>query len=140
MLNVNERKPQEMGVIVKAKDLMKHSFVMTANTDRFPKKYRFSICARIENLSIDIYESLVRANECDVTDAEQRRIREECQRNAIVSCKTLNSLIELAHDLKAIELQSKSVAFWGGLVVEVKRMAAAWRNSDRRNNAPKRQT
>ena len=135
MLNVNDRNPKEMGVITKAKDLMKHTFTMTANTDRFPKKYRFSICARIENLSIDIYQKLVRANECDVTDAAERRERAELQMDAIVSCKLLNTLIELAHDLKAIELQTKSVTYWGGLVVEVKKMTAAWRNSDKRNAA-----
>lgn len=123
-----------MSVITKAKDLMKHSFTMTANTDRFPKKYRFSLCARIESLSIDIYQNLIRANECDISDKEQRRERSALQTNAIVSCKLLNTLIELAHELKAIGLQSDSVAYWGGLVVEVKRMTVAWRNSDKRNS------
>lgn len=137
MLNRNEQNPKEMAVITKAKDLMEHSCIMTANDKHFPKKYRFSICARIENCAINIYENLVRANECDMSVPEERRQRYLCQKEAIVSCKLLNSLIELAHKLNSIALTSRSVAYWAGLVVEVKKMAAAWRNSDKRNGIVK---
>ncbi len=131
MLKCNERSPKEMSVITKAKDLMEHCCNMTANTNRFPKKYRFSIGVRIENLSIDIYENLVRANECNLKDADEKKKRLNCQQEAIVDCKLLNSLIELAYKIKSIEINIKSVEYWCGLVVEVKRMTAAWRNSDK---------
>lgn len=68
-----------MAVIVKAKCLMEHSFKMTANTKHFPKKYRFSIGARIENLAIEIYESLVRANE--TTERQKTQIAPQIQEN-----------------------------------------------------------
>ncbi len=125
---------KEMSVIVKAKNLMYHSCKMTANTKRFPKKYRFSIAARIENISIDIYESLLEANECNMADAGERRERMILQRKAIVSCKKLNSLLDLARNISSINLSSNSVEYWCGLVVEIKRMAAAWRNNERRQN------
>lgn len=131
MLKCNERSPKEMGVITKAKDLMEHSFKMTANTNHFPKKYRFSLCAKIENLCIEIYENLVRANECNLKSATECQKRLECQQNAIVSCKLLNTMIELTRGLKSTDLSIKSVEYWCGLVVEVKRMSAAWRNSDK---------
>lgn len=130
MVKVNDRSSKEMIVITKAKDLMKHCFVMTANTNRFPKRYRFSICSRIENLSVDIYQNLIRANECNISDDAQKRTREELQTNAIVSCKLLNGLIDLAYSLPATNLQPNSVAYWGELVVEVKRMTVAWRRSE----------
>ena len=113
---------KEMAVIVKAKCLMEHSFKMTANTKHFPKKYRFSIGARIENLAIEIYESLVRANEMQ---GDERLTN---QQNAIIACKVLNSMIELSY--KTVQLAMNSVEYWGGLVVEVKRMTVAWRNSE----------
>ncbi len=125
---------KEMSVIVKAKNLMYHSCKMTANAKRFPKKYRFSIAARIENISIDIYESLLEANECNMADAGERRERMILQRKAIVSCKKLNSLLDLARNINSINLSSNSVEYWCGLVVEIKRMAAAWRNNERRQN------
>ncbi len=124
-----------MSVITKAKDLMEHSCNMTANTNRFPKKYRFSIGARIENLSIDIYENLVWANECNLADPREKQKRLDCQQKVIVLCKLLNSMVELSYKIKSIEITTKSVEYWCGLIVEVKRMTAAWRNNDKRQNA-----
>ncbi len=134
MLKCNERSPKEMGVITKSKDLIEHTFKKTANTKYFPKKYRFSLAAKIENLAIDIYENLVRANECNLKDAREHIRRLECQQNAIVSCKLLNSMIDLASKIKSTELTIKEVEYWSGLVIEVKRMAAAWRNNDKQQN------
>ena len=135
MLKYNERSPKEMSVITKAKDLMEHSCNMTANTNRFPKKYRFSIGARIENLSIDIYENLVWANECNLADPREKQKRLDCQQKVIVLCKLLNSMVELSYKIKSIEITTKSVEYWCGLIVEVNRMTAAWRNNDKRQNA-----
>lgn len=132
MLKYNERSPKEMMVITKAKDLLEHSFNMTANTERFPKKYRFSIGARIENISIEIYENLVRANEYNLADPTEKAKRLQCQQQSIVLCKLLNTLIELAYKIKSIKISSKSVEYWCGLVIEVKRMSAAWRNNDKK--------
>lgn len=132
MLKYNERSPKEMMVITKAKDLLEHSFNMTANTERFPKKYRFSIGARIENISIEIYENLVRANEYNLADSTEKAKRLQCQQQSIVLCKLLNTLIELAYKIKSIKISSKSVEYWCGLVIEVKRMSAAWRNNDKK--------
>lgn len=135
MLRCNERSPKEMSVITKAKDLMEHTLTMTANTNRFPKKYRYTIGARIENLSIAIYENLVRANECNLGDVHERQRRYDCQQEVIVSCKLLNTMIELSHKIQSIELSINSAEYWCGLVVEVKKMTAAWRNNDKRQNA-----
>ena len=44
-----ERKePTEFNVIVKAKDLVKHTFTITNSTERYPKKYRFTLVNRIQ--------------------------------------------------------------------------------------------
>lgn len=45
-----ERKePTEFNVIVKAKDLVKHTFTITNSTERYPKKYRFTLVNRIQD-------------------------------------------------------------------------------------------
>lgn len=52
-----ERKePTEFNVIVKAKDLVKHTFTITNSTERYPKKYRFTLVNRIQDKAVDIYE------------------------------------------------------------------------------------
>ena len=61
-----ERKePTEFNVIVKAKDLVKHTFTITNSTERYPKKYRFTLVNRIQDKAVDIYECVLEANEFD---------------------------------------------------------------------------
>jgi len=38
----------ELNVIVKAKDLAVHSFKLTSNCNRYPKKYRHSLADQIQ--------------------------------------------------------------------------------------------
>lgn len=63
-----ERKePTEFNVIVKAKDLVKHTFTITNSTERYPKKYRFTLVNRIQDKAVDIYECVLEANELGVS-------------------------------------------------------------------------
>ncbi len=41
-------------------------------------------------------------------------------------------MIELSHKIPSIELSIDSAEYWSRLVVEVKKMTAAWRNNDKR--------
>lgn len=42
----------DLKVIVKAKELAKHTFKLTSNCNRYPKKYRHSLVDRIQIRSI----------------------------------------------------------------------------------------
>ena len=58
-----EQKPaQEFAIITKAKDLVKHTFMMTSER-RFPKKYRFTIVNRLHDLTLDIFQHIQDAND-----------------------------------------------------------------------------
>lgn len=52
----------ELKVIVKAKELAVHTFKLTSNSNRYPKKYRHSLVDRMQLKSLDIYENLLEAN------------------------------------------------------------------------------
>ena len=52
----------DLKVIVKAKELAVHTFKLTSNVNRYPKKYRHSLGDRIQLKSLDIYETLLEAN------------------------------------------------------------------------------
>lgn len=78
-----ERKePTEFNVIVKAKDLVKHTFTITNSTERYPKKYRFTLVNRIQDKAVDIYECVLEANELDLRDAQEYRQRQKLQAKA----------------------------------------------------------
>ncbi len=65
----------EMQVITKAKELVKHTFKLTENTERYPKKYRFTLVQRLQDRAVDIFNALLEANELDLRDAEEARAR-----------------------------------------------------------------
>lgn len=65
------KEPSEFNVIVKCKDLIKHTFTITNSTERFPKKYRFTLVNRIQDKAVDIYECALEANELNLLDAQE---------------------------------------------------------------------
>lgn len=63
----------DLKVIVKAKELAVHSFKLTSNANRFPKKYRHSLADRIQIKSLELYETLLEGNRINnVTHKWQR--------------------------------------------------------------------
>lgn len=102
-----ERKePTEFNVIVKAKDLVKHTFTITNSTGRYPKKYRFTLVNRIQDKAVDIYECVLEANELDLRDAQEYRQRQKLQAKALTY-------------------------YWSKLALEVKYMTTAWKKRDK---------
>ena len=117
----------ELKVILKAKDLAEHTLRITSNCNRYPKKYRFSLVDKMQNKSLDIYESLTEANRTDLTN--YKRERSELQTKAITYCDELLFYIELSYKLNIIN--DKSMEYWSKMVSDIKHMAIAWRSKDK---------
>lgn len=117
----------ELKVILKAKELAKHTLQLTSNANRYPKKFRFSLVDKMQNKSLEIYEKLHEANRTDLKYF--KRERQELQTQAITYCDQLLYYIELSHELNIIN--EKSMEYWSKMVCDVKRMAIAWRTTDR---------
>ena len=117
----------DLKVIVKAKELAVHSFKLTSNANRYPKKYRHSLVDRIQIKSLDIYETLFEANRID--NRTRKWDRCEAITRAITLCDELLFYIELSMNLGL--LNDKSVAYWSKMVQDVKYMAIAWRTRER---------
>lgn len=117
----------ELKVIVKAKELAVHSFKLTSNSNRYPKKYRHSLADRIQIKSLDVYETLFEANRID----NRTRKWERCETitRAITLCDELLFYIELSMNLGL--LNDKSAAYWSKMVQDVKYMSIAWRSRER---------
>lgn len=117
----------DLKVIVKAKELAVHSFKLTSNANRYPKKYRHSLADRIQIKSLDVYEALFEANRID----NRTRKRERCESitSAITLCDELLFYIELSMNLGL--LNDKSAAYWSKMVQDVKYMSIAWRTKER---------
>ena len=116
----------EFAIITKAKDLVKHTFLMT-NERRFPKKYRFTIVNRLHDLTIDIFQHIQEANELDIADPQEYRERRYEQKKALTKCKTVLFLIELSFENGLIS--DDQCAAWSKYVLDVKYMTASWRKN-----------
>ena len=118
----------DLKVIVKAKELAVHSFKLTSNCNRYPKKYRHSLCDRIQLLSLDLYESLMEANR--IKNVTRKAERCEMITRAITLCDKLLFYIELSMMLGL--LNDKSAEYWSKMVMDVKYMSIAWRTRERK--------
>ena len=118
----------DLKVIVKAKELAVHSFKLTSNCNRYPKKYRHSLVDRIQIRSLDLYETLMEANR--INNQPQKWQRCEMITKAIVLCDQMLFYIELSMNLELVN--DKSAAYWSKMVQDVKYMAIAWRTRERK--------
>lgn len=119
---------KDLQVIIKAMQLAEHTFRLTSNPNRYPKKYRFSLVDRMNLKAMDIYESLMEANRTDIKDYKRDRL--ELQTRAITYCDQLLFYIELSKKLDIIN--SKSMEYWSKMVSDIKYMTIAWRKNDRK--------
>ncbi|MBD5117633.1 MAG: four helix bundle protein [Clostridiales bacterium] len=130
----------EFILITKAKDLVKHTYMMTGEK-RFPKKH-YKLVQRLQDTTIEIFERVQEANELDLSDPQEFRERQYDQKKAMTKCKTVLFLIEIA--LERGMISKSQCDTWTNYVVEVKRMTASWKKKDRERataqwrNAPPR--
>ena len=117
----------DLKVIVKAKDLAVHSFKLTSNANRYPKKYRHSLVDRIQIKCLDIYEALLEANR--IHNVTHKRERCETITKAITICDEMLFYIELSMLLDL--LNAKSAEYWSKMVQDIKYMAIAWRTKEK---------
>lgn len=117
----------ELKVIIKSKELAKHTFKLTSNANRYPKKYRFSLVDKMQNKCLDIHDALLEANRTDIKAYKCERL--EHQTRAITYCDELLFYIELSQELNIIS--TDSMAYWSKMVCDIKHMTIAWRTKDR---------
>lgn len=122
------KKSDELKVIVLAKRLIKHTMKISNNSDRYPKKARFTLVDPIQKTVIEIYKLLLKANYLNTNIRLQFEERLLCQSEAIYNCDVLLLYIELSLDENYIN--DKSCEYWVRQVMDVKKMILAWKNGD----------
>lgn len=123
----------ELTIVGKAKDLVNHTLTVTNNSKLFPKKVRFTICQRMQNISLQILHDILAANEIfpdiRLTDFRQKvEQRLDLQKEVLTNCKVFLSLLDIALEQGYIDI--RRCEYWTGLTTDVKNMAASWRKKD----------
>lgn len=119
----------ELSVITKAKDLC--SYIMTV-TDKSPKRFRFTLVAKLQGYALNIIESLYRANEVYVRrgDAVRAGQRLDFQHQALTEIKLLGYMAQLAMEQGCI--LPKQYEQITKKAHDCQNMAGAWINSNRK--------
>lgn len=112
---------REMAVFTRAKKLSEYIFVIT---EKSPKKFRWSIVARLQNCSVDVIEFLYRANYERDFDA-----RAEYQKRAKVALNLLDFYAETAKRKQAISMRQMTII--AREVCELHRLLNGWVKSSR---------
>ena len=114
-------------IIVKAKELAVHTFKLTSNCNRYPKKYRFSLVDKLQNKTLALYEVLLEANRIDAKQNRTERVGE--QTRAIVICDEILFYIELSMNLGLIS--NSSADYWSKMTSDIKYLTLGWRKKDK---------
>lgn len=119
-----------MTVFAKCRDLIAYTMQITNNTKRFPKKIRFTITNRLQDMTLQMYENLLMANEIFPADVEDVRERKRYQQKTLALSKQVLFLIELS--LEQGRIEAGSASYWSGLVEEIQKLTGKWMQSDSR--------
>lgn len=118
----------ELTIICKAKDLVNHTLQLTNNTKLFPKKVRFTLCQRMQNLSIQILHDIIAANEIYPRTVAEMNTRLDLQKEVLTNCKVFLNFLDIALEQGYIDI--RRCEYWTGLTTDVKNLAASWRKKD----------
>lgn len=118
----------ELTIICKAKDLVNHTLQLTNNTKLFPKKVRFTLCQRMQNLSIQILHDIIAANEIYPRSVAEMNTRLDLQKEVLTNCKVFLNFLDIALEQGYIDI--RRCEYWTGLTTDVKNLAASWRKKD----------
>lgn len=80
--------------------------------------------------AVEIYRNLIRADECSLSDDDERKERQRFQREAIVGCRVLAGLLDSLCD-------EETRGNLCGRAAEVRRLTAAWLNAEKRQTVQK---
>jgi hypothetical protein len=124
----------ELQIVSKAKDLCSYIMVVTQKS---PKQFRFTFVSRLQNLSLDIIESVYRANEVylDVKDVTSLKKRLDLQQTALTDIKLLAYFAELSVTQGC--LLAKQYAQIAKLSTDCQFLLGAWIKSDRKRATQK---
>lgn len=118
----------ELTIVCKAKDLVNHTMTLTNNPKLFPKKVRFTLCQRMQDVVLQILHDILAANEIYPDNRPKMEKRLDLQKEVLTNCKVFLTFLDIALEQNYIDI--RRCEYWTGLTTDVKNMAAAWRKKD----------
>lgn len=116
-------------VHVKAQFLATYTAQILKNEKIFDPNVDAALIDRIRTCAFDIYVKSWQANKIRAeTNQINRSMRYKLQEEAILTCDELHACIGIAK--KLYHLRSKRMKYWSGLIIDVRQLLQAWKESD----------
>ena len=116
-------------VHVKAQFLASYTAEILKNQKIFNPEVDSMLIDRMRSCAYDIYVKSWQANKINAgTSGVNRVMRYRLQDEALLLCDELHACIGIAK--KVYHLRSKRMKYWSGLIMEVRRLLQAWKESD----------
>ena len=116
-------------VHVKAQFLASYTAEILKNENIFDPSIDKTLIERMRNCAYNIYIKSWQANKIRAETNDVNRImRYNLQEEAILICDELHACIGIAK--KIYHLRSKRMKYWSGLILEVRKLLQAWKESD----------
>lgn len=114
-------------VVNKTKDLMKHTYKMTGNKERYPSKYIILI-QDMQRICMQIRHCVRFANKTSLQNDSEERLK--MQSDAITLCDELSDDVEMSLEFNLIGSDISKA--WQKKISDVKYMVISWRESDKK--------
>lgn len=124
---MTNKKQDELSVIINTKDLCSYIFIITAKS---PKKFRFSLVSRLQNLSLAVLENIFKANELYLSNSDEANQRFEYQRNGLTQLKLLGYIAQLSKEQNCItKKQYEQITM---KISDCQKLLGGWLKSDKK--------
>lgn len=115
--------------VEKAKELVAHTLEITSNDAKFPKRYRFTIVAKIINSSLYILDKMIMAQETFPENKDELKDRIRYQKKARAKCRSMMTLITVSKECFGIN--ANSLQYWIRMIADIRNHLTAWILADK---------
>lgn len=125
----SQKKEGKYDIFLEAKKLAAYTIHITSNEKYFPKKYRITVVAKLQELAVDIASNLTIANEIYPENRQELEIRISHAKKARAEVRALMMLVEVAAE--TFSIRAETFQYWTASASKLHRQTTKWIVADK---------
>ena len=129
MKHAREKSEAKYDILLKAKELAGYTLRITSNEKHFPKRYRLTVTNKMQEMSMNIVEWLVMANEIYPETKQDLEERVILQKKARAECRAMLTMMEIA--AVTFSIRPETLREWTDKTTKLKNQVTRWILADK---------
>lgn len=129
MKHAREKSEAKYDILLKAKELAGYTLRITSNEKHFPKRYRLTVTNKMQEMSVNIVNWLIMANEIYPETKQEREERTLLQKKARAECRAMLTMMEIAAD--TFSIRPETLREWTDKTTKLKNQTTRWILADK---------